>query len=140
MKAKLPHYGGAATTPSDRDTLKLPCYRWMGSVAFILVLSVAALFAEAGQAADVTGIRLADDVVPAPDGYEAVTAKYIVAKPTDIYISPFIWGGKVLGIHVNAGQPVEVLARPKGYDWLLVGKNGEGIGYVPISVLSPAKQ
>jgi hypothetical protein len=107
-------------------------------VAILAVLSVQ--FYAFAQPAGATGIRLADDVVPAPDGYEMVTAKYIAAKPTDLYISPFIWAGKALGVHLNAGQPVEVLAKAKGYDWLVVGKNGTGIGYVPISALSPAKE
>jgi hypothetical protein len=99
------------------------------------ILAVSAAFARPAS----MNVRLANDVVPAPDGYEAVSAKYIAAKPTDIYISPFIWAGKVIGAHLNAGQPVDVLAKPKGYNWLLIGKNGEGIGYVPISVLSVAK-
>src|ERR1700680_1218906 len=102
----------------------------MTSIVCILAVSAAALFVEGhafAQPAGINGIRLADDVVPAPNGYEAVTVKYVAAKPTDIYISPFIWGGNDLGGHLIAGQPVDVLARPKGYDWLLVGKNGEGI-------------
>jgi hypothetical protein len=109
-----------------------------GLAALVLMLSVP--LPAAGQTANVSGIRLEDDVVPAPEGYESVTAKYIAAKPTDIYISPFIWGGKVRNVHLDAGEQVEVLAKPKGYDWLLVGKNGAGIGYVPISALSPARR
>jgi len=110
------------------------------SRVFILAVSAAALFSgDRAFSQPSVNVRLADDVVPAPEGYEAVAAKYVAAKPTDIYISPFIWAGKVMGVHLNAGQPVDVLAKPKGYDWLLVGKNGQGIGYVPISVVSPAK-
>jgi hypothetical protein len=93
-----------------------------------------------GQPAGVNSIRLGEEVVPAPEGYEPVTAKYVAARPTELYISPFIWGGKVIGAQLKSGQQVEVLAKPKGYDWLLVGKNGAGIGYVPLSVLAPAKQ
>src|SRR3979409_1241051 len=33
-------------------------------------------------------IRLANDVVPAPFGYEAVTTQYVVAEPTPLYVSP----------------------------------------------------
>jgi hypothetical protein len=92
------------------------------------------------QPADANRIRLGDDVVPASDGYEMVTTGYTVTTATDLYISPFIWAGKVLGTRLSTGQDVEVLAKPKGYEWLLVGKNGTGIGYVPMSALSPKKQ
>jgi hypothetical protein len=91
------------------------------------------------QPANLNAIHLSNDIVPAPDGFEPAAGKYIAAKPADIYISPFIWAGKVIGIRLNAGQPVEVLAKLKGYDWLLIGNRGEGIGYVPISSLTPAK-
>ncbi len=106
----------------------------------LLVAALLSMHAYAvAQPATVNGIRLAEDVVPAPDGYETVTTKYMAAGPTDLYISPFIWAGKVLGVQLKAGQPVEILAKPKGYDWLLVGKNGAGIGYVPMSALSQAR-
>ena len=106
-------------------------------LAIFMVLSVP--FHALAQPASPNGIPLAEDLVPAPNGYEMVTAKYVTAKPTDLYISPFLWAGKVTGVQLSAGQQMEVLAKPKGYDWLLVGKNGAGIGYVPISVLSPVK-
>jgi hypothetical protein len=111
-----------------------------GGFLAVFVLALGIPLPAAGQTADVSGIRLEDEVVPAPQGYEAVTAKYIAAKATDIYISPFIWGGKVRNAHLNAGEQVPVLAKPKGYDWLLVGKNGAGIGYVPVSALALAQR
>ena len=89
--------------------------------------------------ANLNAIHLSDDIVPAPDGFEAVTEKYVTRKATDLYIGPFIWAGKVIGMHLGAGQPVEILAKLKGYDWFLVGSRGEGTGYVPMSVLIPAK-
>src|ERR1700686_717865 len=95
---------------------------WIRSLFGGLIVIVALLpvpFDAIAQPAGANGIRLADDVVPAPDGYETVTAKYVAASPTDLYISPFIWAGKVLGVHLNAGERVEVLAKAKGYQWLL---------------------
>jgi len=91
------------------------------------------------QQANLNTIHLSDDIIPAPDGFEPVTEKYVTRKATDLYISPFIWAGKVMGVHLNAGQPVDIVAKLKGYDWLLVGNRGEGIGYVPLSVLLPAR-
>src|SRR4029077_21195040 len=110
----------------------------VGVVLGVFIVLSGPLHAKA-QPASANGILLAEDLVPAPDGYEIVTAKYVTAKPTDLYISPFLWAGKVMGVRLSAGQQIEVLAKPKGYDWLLVGKNGAGIGYVPMSVLSPIK-
>jgi hypothetical protein len=127
----------------DRESLALATRRresfFVCLALMVLALMAIAPPATAAQAANAGAIRLEDDVVPAPDGYEPVATKYVTAKPTDLYISFFIWGGKVRNVHLDAGQAVEVLARPKGYDWLLVGKNGEGIGYVPLSALAPAR-
>jgi uncharacterized protein YgiM (DUF1202 family) len=39
---------------------------------------------------------------------------------------------------VTRGQHVDVLAKVKGWNWVLIGKDGTGIGYVTISMLSPA--
>jgi hypothetical protein len=91
------------------------------------------------QPANLNAIHLSDDIVPAPNGFEPAAGKYVTRKATDLYISPFVWAGKVVGVHLNAGQPVETLAKLRGYDWLLVGNKGEGIGYVPMSMLVPAR-
>ena len=135
-------YARAAKARVSANALNAPHCGGIWSVlgvglAIFLVLSVP--FHALAQPASPNGIPLAEDLVPAPEGYEMVTAKYITTKPTDLYISPFLWAGKVMGVQLSAGQQVEILAKPKGYNWLLVGKNGAGIGYVPISVLSPVK-
>jgi hypothetical protein len=76
-------------------------------------------------AADLNNIRVADDIVPAPFGYESLTAKYIVAEETPIYLSPYIYPGTVNNDKLKAGQAVDALAKVKDYDWILVGKNGD---------------
>jgi hypothetical protein len=68
---------------------------------------------------------------------EAPPTQYIVANPTSVYSDHFIYGTKVTG-QLDRGQHVEALGKVPGYEWILVGKNGTGIGYVPISMLSPA--
>lgn len=82
---------------------------------------------------------LPGDLVPAPFGYEAVSGNYAAAHATDIYISPYLWAGKVLGVAIPANQPVQVLAKVKDFDWLLIGSNGTPLGYLPLSAVSPAK-
>jgi len=93
----------------------------------------------AAPAASLENIRLAEDVVPAPFGYEPVTARYVVAEPTPLYVSPYIFPGTVNKNNLERGTAVEVLAKAKDYDWVLVGRNGVGIGYLPIERLTPAK-
>jgi hypothetical protein len=69
--------------------------------------------------------------------YNAAPTQYIVANPTNIYNNHFIYGSTVVG-ELARGTRVEALAKVQGYEWVLVGRNGQGIGYVPISMLSPA--
>ena len=92
----------------------------------------------AAEAASVTdNVRLADDVVPAPFGYEPVTSKYVVAELTALYISPYIYPGTANNnTKFQPGTAVEIVAKAKGYDWILVGRNGVGIGYLPLSRLN----
>ena len=92
------------------------------------------LAAEAARVLD--DVRLADDLVPAPFGYEPVTSQYVVNEPTPLYISPYIYPGTVNNIKLQPGTAVEILGKAKGYDWILVGKNGVGIGYLPMSRLN----
>ena len=89
--------------------------------------------------ANLDNMRLADDVVPAPFGYEAAAARYTVTEPTPVYVSPYIYPGTVNPTKLKAGEAVDVLAKAKGYDWILVGRNGVGVGYIPLSRLTPAR-
>ena len=89
-------------------------------------------------AADVPtdSLKFAPDVVKAP-GYETPATNYIVANSTNVYSDHSFYGTKVTG-ELKRGEHVDALAKVKGWDWMLVGKNGTGIGYVSISMLSPA--
>jgi hypothetical protein len=112
---------------------------WRGILFTIASMPlVAATVAFAASSAD--SIRLANDVVPAPFGYEAITTKYVVAESTPLYVSPYIYPGTVNNDKLKPGQAVDSLAKAKGYDWILVGKDGVGIGYIPLSHLAPAKR
>ena len=104
---------------------------------------VAALFSAAGislgsLAAGLESVRLADNVVPAPFGYEEIAARYVIAEATPLYISPYVYPGTVDTMKLMPGAPVNILAKAKGYDWVLVGRNGVGIGYLPMARLAPA--
>jgi hypothetical protein len=107
------------------------------AVAIIAVLAAAPVVHSA-FAADIPAdsLKLAQGVVKA-EGYEAPATTYIVANSTNIYSEHSLVGDKVTGA-LKRGDRVEVLAKVKGWDWALVGKDGTGIGYVSISMLSPA--
>jgi hypothetical protein len=62
---------------------------------------------------------------------------YIVANSTNVYSDHSLYDTTVTG-ELKRGDHVEVLAKVKGWEWVLVGKDGTGIGYVSISMLSPA--
>lgn len=84
-------------------------------------------------------LKLAPGVTKAMEGYEAPATTYIVANPTSVYSDHSYFDDKVTG-NLKRGEHVEALAKVKDYDWILVGRNGVGFGYVPISMLSPADQ
>jgi len=107
------------------------------AVAVIAVLAAGRAVPTA-FAADISAdnLKLAPGVAKAA-GYEAPATTYIVAISTNIYSEHSLVGDKVTGA-LKRGDRVEVLAKVKGWDWALVGKDGTGIGYVSISMLSPA--
>lgn len=92
----------------------------------------------AALAADVSAdnLKFAPDVVKA-EGYETPATTYIVANGTNIYSDHSFSSAPVAG-ELKRGDHVDILAKVKGWDWVLVGKDGSGIGYVSISMLSPA--
>lgn len=96
------------------------------------------LFTGAAFAADVSAdnLKLAPGVTKAKEGYESIATKYIVANPTSIYSDHSYFDDKVTG-ELKRGEHVQPMAKVKGYDWVLVSKNGTGVGYVPISMLAP---
>ncbi len=102
------------------------------------IFVVALLGNAAAVAADISAdtLKLAPGVTKAA-GYETPATTYIVANSTNVYSGPSLVDTKVTG-QLKRGDHVEVLAKVKGWEWALVGKDGTGIGYVTISMLSPA--
>lgn len=105
--------------------------------AGLTALGLAAALAASAAAAPGPAPRLAPGVTPAPTGYGPVTGKWVVANPTPIF-PDLNETGKALGQTGPIGAPVDALAKVNGWDWLLVGKDGVGIGYVPMALLKPA--
>ncbi|HEX5279476.1 MAG TPA: hypothetical protein VFW28_05320 [Micropepsaceae bacterium] len=111
------------------------------AVGFALATALAFQCVDPTSAAQPVEIKtpLPGDLVAAPFGYESISGNYAAAHATDLYISPYIWAGRVLGVEIPANQPIQVLAKVKDYDWLLVGKNGVPLGYIPLSAVSQVK-
>jgi len=107
----------------------------LGLAGVVLFVSPAV----SAPAPNLDSVRVANDVVPAPFGYEAAPTRYTVTETTPVYVSPYIYPGTVNPTKLKVGDPVDVLAKAKGYDWILVGKNGVGVGYIPLSRLTPAR-
>jgi hypothetical protein len=100
--------------------------------------ALALAFHNAAMGAEIPtdGLKFAAGVVKAP-GYETPPATgYIVANSTNIFSDHAVYGTNVTG-QLKLGEKVEALAKVKGWDWILVGKEGTGIGYVPSSMLAP---
>lgn len=105
----------------------------IGAMAFALFANSSA------SAADipVDSLKFAPGVVKA-SGYETPPApSYIVANSTNIFSNHAFYGTNVTG-ELKRGEKPEVLAKVKGWQWVLIGNQGTGIGYVATSMLSPA--
>ena len=100
---------------------------------------IAAAISAGAFAVDVSvdSLKLGPGVVKATEGYETPPTTYIVANPTSVFNDHYFYNTKVTG-ELKRGEHVDALAKVKGWDWVLVGKNGTGIGYVAISMLSPS--
>jgi hypothetical protein len=101
-------------------------------------LTVALLTITGANAADIAAnsLKFASGVAQHA-AYETPPTAYIVANPTRVF-NDKSWFGTTATGELKRGERVEVLAKVKGYDWVLVGKDGTGIGHVAISMLSPA--
>ena len=108
----------------------------LGSLARATMSGFALMSTLPALAADLPAdsLKLAPGVKAAD--YETVDTKYIVANGTSIY-SDHAFHSMPVGSELKRGDRVDVLAKVKGWEWVLVGKDGTGIGYVSISMLSP---
>jgi hypothetical protein len=150
------HFRSGTTRTKPREESNVRNLLWGAAIAVAFAASTAA------SAQDTTLVAAAQQPAPAPApaappppppptipappmaanvtraaAYNAVTTQYVVANPTNIYNNHFVYGATVVG-ELARGARVEALAKVAGYEWVLVGRNGQGIGYVPISMLSPA--
>lgn len=115
-----------------------------GHAAVAAALTLAASGAQAqtavndwGPATAAITPRLASGLEKA-DGYRAPSQKYVAAVDQPVYAEMNVYG-KPTGQTVKRGQPLDVIAYARNGNWLLLGRNGEGVGYVPRSLATPEK-
>jgi hypothetical protein len=101
----------------------------------VMALTLFANHVARGAEIPADSLKIAPGVVVA-SGYETLATSYIVANSTNIYNDHSVYGANVTG-ELKRGEKVEALAKVKGWEWLVVGRQGTGIGYVPISMLAP---
>ena len=112
---------------------------WLPAWSAMIVCSAVGFGAALAADIPAASLKFGAGVEKTKQGYETPPAMYIVANPTNVFSNHFYYGSKTTG-ELKRGERVEALAKVKGYEWVLVGKGGTGIGYVPISMLSPADQ
>jgi surface antigen len=85
-----------------------------------------------GQPINAQSLRLRNDVTWAP-AYETADGLYTVRSNATVRAAPST-SGRSLGL-VYRDDEVEALARVRGGPWILIGRDGEGVGYVHDSLL-----
>jgi len=63
-----------------------------------------------------------------------MTKRFYVALPGSIH-TDILWTSPSNG-ELELNDTVDAIAKVKDWDWVVVGRNGVGVGYVPIDRLS----
>jgi hypothetical protein len=82
------------------------------------------------------GYRLSSAISPAR--YNAVGRTFVADAGVNMRAAPTTNSGRVG--RLQAGQRFQALAAVRGTDWILVGENGVGVGYVRGDFVRPAGQ
>ena len=80
--------------------------------------------------------KLAPGVATSSD-FTAPSESYVAAVDSPLFADRNVYG-KVVGA-VKRGEKLNVLAEAQDHDWLLIGRKGVGVGYLPRSLATPAK-
>jgi surface antigen len=91
----------------------------------------------AGEPVSLSGLRLASGVELA-EGYVGAGGRYQPRTTANLRGSPST-SAPIVG-KLRSGDQVDALARVRGSNWLLAGRDGVGIGYVSDTVVRPATQ
>jgi hypothetical protein len=103
------------------------------AIVSLVVLAAAAAVAAPAFAAPTP--KLEPNVKPPPAPLDPVTQRLVDANPTPIFSDVVVTAPPTGSLTLN--QPVQALGEVHGWDWVLIGKDGVGEGYVPRSLLKP---
>lgn len=92
--------------------------------------------AQAGQTVSLAGLRVASNVQLQTQLETPPSPVYVAPSQANLRAGPSTRTA-IVG-RLKAGDQVDGLARVRGQSWLLVGRNGTGIGYVSESVVRAA--
>ncbi|MDP3173937.1 MAG: SH3 domain-containing protein [Phenylobacterium sp.] len=81
------------------------------------------------------GYRLSSNLAPAP--FERDGAGFVARSNLNLRSAPTT-GAQRVG-QLRAGERFQALARVRGTDWILVGENGVGVGYVHGAYVQPER-
>lgn len=104
----------------------------------LVVLAAAAALLASPALAQGVHPKLASGVTAAPS-YAPSPGDYVVTNATPLYKQPAWLPGSETGVELKRGEHPQILAATDMGLWLLIGRNGQGIGYAPISLMCPAK-
>lgn len=104
----------------------------------VVSLAAAAALMAAPALAQAVKPTLAPGIQAAPQ-YSAPQGAYVVTNGTPLFKQPAYLPGTETGAELMRGERPTVLAEAQGGLWLLIGKDGKGIGYAPRSLMCPAK-
>lgn len=80
------------------------------------------------------GYRLSSDVTSA--SYSRMGQTYVAGSTVNLRSSPSARSGRVGSL--RRGERFQAMASVRGSDWILVGHNGVGVGYVRADLVRPA--
>lgn len=83
-----------------------------------------------------SGYRLAPNVQPAR--YSQAGGQFLAVSTANLRAAPSTGSARVGSLY--RGQQFEALAYANGGEWVLVGRNGVGVGYVHADLVRPAGQ
>lgn len=105
----------------------------------ISLAGAVALLATAALAQDqIAHPTLAPGIAKQP-AYIKPQGQYVVTNGTPLYKQPYWTPGSETGVELKRGDRPDVIAETDEGLWLLIGKNGQGIGYAPRSLMCPVK-
>lgn len=80
------------------------------------------------------GYRLSSQIAPA--NYQRLGDAFVATRSVNLRAAPTTGSARVGGL--RAGERFQAMAQVRGSDWILVGQDGVGVGYVHRAYTAPA--